>query len=473
MKSPKLFLFRSLALPVVAAMLVMLWPVLPPAAADSGLTQIHVDQPTALAVNSTTNEIYVTSSANNSLAVIDGTTDTVSRVVPIGLDPRGVAVDPATGKIYVACYGSDALTVFDEGSGSISSVSVGPSPLAVAVDQTADKIYIVNEDSSFLTVVDGATNSVSTIRASFTLPRDVAVNDATGMVYVAANTYVYMIDPKAATTTMLSPMELPRGMAVDQNTGEVYVADWDGNDVLAISNNGGASPISVGTEPIDVAVNQATGLIYAADAGSNDLAVIDGTNGDTTSIGLDAQPIAVAVNPTTGNVYVLSQDGNSVTVIDGNAAASSPASGTSTPGSTATTTPAQQTVITLDIGQTAYSVNGATYEMDTAPVLEDGRTLLPISYVATALGASVAWNAAGQEVTVSLNGKTLELWIGRDTAMVNGVSTPIDPDNPAVAPILAPPGRALLPLRFISENLGCQVDWNPSLQEVTLTYPQP
>ena len=109
-------------------------------------------------------------------------------------------------------------------------------------------------------------------------------------------------------------------------------------------------------------------------------------------------------------------------------------------------------------------------QMDAAPVIDEGRTLLPVSDVATALGASVDWNAAGQEATVSLNGKTLELWIGQGTAMVNGVSTPIDPDNPDVTPILAPPGRAMLPLRFISENLGCQVDWNPSLQEVTLTY---
>jgi DNA-binding beta-propeller fold protein YncE len=190
-----------------------------------------------------------------------------------------------------------------------------------------------------------------------------------------------------------------------------------------------------------------------------------------TSIGLAAAPTAVAVNPTTNQVYVLSQNGNSVTVINGSAA-SSP-SGANPPASPGAPAPAQQTVIVFDIGQTAYTVNGAVYQMDAAPVISEGRTLLPVSAVATALGASVAWNSSDQEATISLNGKTLDLWIGKGTAMVNGVSTPIDPDNPNVTPILAPPGRTMLPLRFISENLGCQVDWNPSLQEVTLAYPKP
>jgi YVTN family beta-propeller protein len=468
-KSPKLFWFRRVALLMAAAMLVAFWPALPPAFADSGLMKIHVDQPSALAVNPATNEIYVASAADNTLTVIDGLTGTVSRVVNVGLAPSAVAVDPATGKVYVACHESDELTVFDEGSGSVSSFSVGAGPVAVAVDQAANKIYLVNDGSSDVTVVDGVTDSVSTIQASFTLPRALAVNDSTGMVYVVAGLNVYEIDPKAGVSTTIASGQLPRGMAIDQATGLIYVADWGGNDVLAINNNAGASQITVGKHPIDVAIDQATGQIYAADAGSNDLAVIEGSQ--TTNIGLDSQPIAVAVNQTTGQVYVISQVGDSLTVIDRNAAAASAASGVSSPGSASTTTPAQQTVITLDIGKTAYTVNGAVYEMDAAPFLSGGRTLLPISYVATALGATVDWNAAEQMVTVALNSKTLELWIGKSAAMVNGVSMPIDSDNPGVTPILAPPGRAMLPLRFISENLGCQVVWNPSLQEVTLTGP--
>ncbi len=108
--------------------------------------------------------------------------------------------------------------------------------------------------------------------------------------------------------------------------------------------------------------------------------------------------------------------------------------------------------------------------MDTAPVIKDSRTLLPIRYVATPLGAEVGWDPDSRKVTISHNGTKIEMWIGKSTALVNGVEKLIDPNNPQVAPIILPPGRTMLPLRFISENLGCQVDWNNNLKEAKVTY---
>jgi len=111
--------------------------------------------------------------------------------------------------------------------------------------------------------------------------------------------------------------------------------------------------------------------------------------------------------------------------------------------------------------------------MDTAPVIKDGRTLLPIRYVAAPLGAEVLWDPDTRKVTISNNGTKIEMWIGKNTALINGVEKKIDPDNSQVAPVILPPGRTMLPLRFISENLGCQVDWNGDLREAKVTYPKP
>ncbi|MBP8707973.1 MAG: copper amine oxidase N-terminal domain-containing protein, partial [Caldisericia bacterium] len=33
-------------------------------------------------------------------------------------------------------------------------------------------------------------------------------------------------------------------------------------------------------------------------------------------------------------------------------------------------------------------------------------------------------------------------------------------------------GRTVVPLRFVSEALGAQVDWDPDLQIITITYPK-
>ena len=72
---------------------------------------------------------------------------------------------------------------------------------------------------------------------------------------------------------------------------------------------------------------------------------------------------------------------------------------------------------------------------------------------------------------MTLGSNTIQLMIGQGSATVNGVSTPIDPTNPAVTPVIVA-GCTMLPLRFIAESLGCQVNWNQAQQLVTVTYPQ-
>ncbi|MDO9535639.1 MAG: fibronectin type III domain-containing protein [Bacillota bacterium] len=136
-------------------------------------------------------------------------------------------------------------------------------------------------------------------------------------------------------------------------------------------------------------------------------------------------------------------------------------------------TQAQRIDIRLYIGKTSYYVGSQRMEMDTTPIIADNRTLLPIRYVAEAIGASVVWNPSEQKTTIILKGDVIELWVGNNTARVNGQNRLIDSMNSNVKPLIIPPGRIMLPLRFISENLGCTVDWNPSLQEAKVTYTAP
>ncbi|MCX5780256.1 MAG: stalk domain-containing protein, partial [Firmicutes bacterium] len=134
--------------------------------------------------------------------------------------------------------------------------------------------------------------------------------------------------------------------------------------------------------------------------------------------------------------------------------------------------PVAQKVLRFYIGKSDYFVNNQIQSMDTVPITPNSRTLLPITYVATPLGAVVNWNDAEQKVTITLNTTTIEMWIGRNTAKVNGVAALIDPVNPGVVPIVVPPGRTMLPLRFIAEQFNSQVDWDPVQEMVTVSYPK-
>ena len=116
----------------------------------------------------------------------------------------------------------------------------------------------------------------------------------------------------------------------------------------------------------------------------------------------------------------------------------------------------KETVIILQIGDKNFTVNGETRTLDSPPVIKNNRTLLPIRAVVEALGGTVGWDATEKKVTISLSSTTIELWIGKSIAKVNGINTPIDATNPKVVPEIIN-GRTLLPLRFVAENLGCTV----------------
>ena len=82
---------------------------------------------------------------------------------------------------------------------------------------------------------------------------------------------------------------------------------------------------------------------------------------------------------------------------------------------------------------------------------------------------TVGWDATTKKATVTLGKKTIALWIGKSAATVNGVSTLIDSTNAKVVPEIIN-GRTMLPLRFVSENLGCAVAWAAVTKMITITY---
>jgi len=130
-----------------------------------------------------------------------------------------------------------------------------------------------------------------------------------------------------------------------------------------------------------------------------------------------------------------------------------------------------QTVLVLRVGSPTMKAGSASVVLDAPPVIVEGRTLVPIRAVVESLGGTVAWDAASQTVTISLDGTELKLVIGKSSALVNGKSTPIDSTNPNVVPQILN-SRTMLPLRFVGESLGADVQWAPTTQTITITYPK-
>lgn len=52
---------------------------------------------------------------------------------------------------------------------------------------------------------------------------------------------------------------------------------------------------------------------------------------------------------------------------------------------------------------------------------------------------------------------------------VDGQAVLIVPDNPNIKPLSVPPGWTMIPLRFVSESLGCEVEWLGKTKEILIT----
>lgn len=119
--------------------------------------------------------------------------------------------------------------------------------------------------------------------------------------------------------------------------------------------------------------------------------------------------------------------------------------------------------IVLTIGKKDALVFGETRENDVAPKIVNNRTMLPIRFIAEALGAKVEWVGETQTVKVTADGINISLVIGNEFATVNGEKIELD------SPSFVENDRTYLPIRFVSEKLGAKVEWEEKTQTVTIT----
>ena len=122
-----------------------------------------------------------------------------------------------------------------------------------------------------------------------------------------------------------------------------------------------------------------------------------------------------------------------------------------------------QHIITLSVGSMVAHLDGRIVTLDTPPVIVSGRTLVPLRPIIEGLGGAITWVPETRSVEVEFNGTALLLQIGNRTAVVNGKAVILD------VPAAIMNGRTVLPVRFVSEHLGADVQWEQLTKTVTIT----
>jgi len=122
----------------------------------------------------------------------------------------------------------------------------------------------------------------------------------------------------------------------------------------------------------------------------------------------------------------------------------------------------KEIVIEMIIDNPLVRINGENIVLDQPATILNGRTMLPIRFIAENLGAKVDWIEETQTVVITDETATIIIQIDNSVAQVNGKNIDLDQS----ATLLN--GRTMLPIRFIAENLGAEVEWDEKMQTVKI-----
>ena len=96
------------------------------------------------------------------------------------------------------------------------------------------------------------------------------------------------------------------------------------------------------------------------------------------------------------------------------------------------------------------------------PIIENGRTLVPLRFIFEQMGAKVDWDDSTQTVVVEKGNDIISFSIDNKIARVNNNSKVMD------IPARLIEGKTMIPLRFLSEELGFNVDWEEESHTVII-----
>ena len=108
--------------------------------------------------------------------------------------------------------------------------------------------------------------------------------------------------------------------------------------------------------------------------------------------------------------------------------------------------------------------NGTPLVFDQSAIIVEGRVLVPVRAIFEAMGLEVLWEPETESITASKKGKIIEMKIGNKVSYTDKVAHVLD-----VAPMIVN-SRTLVPVRFVSEACGAEVDWDDTSKTVIIKY---
>lgn len=112
-------------------------------------------------------------------------------------------------------------------------------------------------------------------------------------------------------------------------------------------------------------------------------------------------------------------------------------------------------------------IDGEELEMDVAPAIINGRTMVPLRAIFEYFGADIDWWADTKRIYAYLCSVNISMAVGRESASINYKKATLD------SPPVIIEGRTLVPVRVIAEAFYADVSWDADTRTVIITTPYP
>ena len=124
-------------------------------------------------------------------------------------------------------------------------------------------------------------------------------------------------------------------------------------------------------------------------------------------------------------------------------------------------------VPSLYANEIRVEIDGEQVQFEVQPFIQDGRTMVPLRAIAEILDVDIDWDGEERSITyVNHDGATFRLHIDYTYVVRYGMGIPeedLNPPEPELITLDVPPtivdGRTFVPLRFIAESFGVDVDF--------------
>jgi YVTN family beta-propeller protein len=234
--------------------------------------------PVAVAVSPTRNEVYVVNSGaagkDGSVSVINAENNSVAANIAVHGQPVSIELDPKGDLAYVANSGSNTISVLDlKQRREIAAIGVGEQPMAARLSPDGKTLVVANRKAGSVSLIDPATRALRTVIEGCPGAADAVVTPTSSKAFVACSAGHQVMTISLAHAAQPDRMEAlldvgqaPLQLALKPDGGELFSLNSLSDSISEIvtnSNDVGGSYM-IGEDPVRGLISGDNSLLYVA-----------------------------------------------------------------------------------------------------------------------------------------------------------------------------------------------------------------